>query len=239
MLKGSHHTEETKRKMSESNKGKHFHFTEDHKKKLSESLKGRRLTEDHKKNLSKAHSGKNNSFFGKYHTKESRRKMSLSHKGQSSGMKDKHHTEDTKQRISLVKKGQLLGEKNSFYGKHHTEETKRKLSLSRRDTEFYNEHGCLKSRYPYNDCFTKKFKDKIRALHDNKCVVTGMTNEEHKAKYGMSLCVHHWMYDKDATDPFYFVPVTNEINGMANFNKSEWQEMFNGIAEDKFCELMR
>jgi len=79
----------------------------------------------------------------------------------------------------------------------------------------------------------------IRARDDYKCVVTGMTNEEHKGKYGRALNVHHWTYDKDVTNPFYFVTVTCGINTMAGTNRGEWIDMFNGMMEDKYCEMMQ
>jgi hypothetical protein len=124
-------------------------------------------------------------------------------------------------------------------GKIVSEKTRNKISDSLIDWDFYNKHGCLKRNYPYNDCFTKEFKDMIRERDGNKCVVTGMTNEEHKAKYGRALYVHHWMYNKDETNPFYFVTVTCKINTMAWTNRGEWIDMFNGIMEDKYCELMQ
>ena len=55
-------SEETRRKMSESQKGKHSQkrkpLTEEHKKLLSEKLKGRKLTEEHKEKLKKAAKGR-------------------------------------------------------------------------------------------------------------------------------------------------------------------------------------
>lgn len=57
-------SDETKKKISDSNKGKKF--TKEHKRKLSEAKKGRTLTEEHKENISKnALKGKNNPSFGK------------------------------------------------------------------------------------------------------------------------------------------------------------------------------
>jgi len=244
--KGKHLTEEHKDRLSESHKGKSLtkehknkiskalsgeknhnygkHLSEDTKRKLSESHKGKSLTKEHRKKISESCSGKNNGFYGKHHSEKTKQEIRKSSTGHKNGPPTKEHRE----KISKARMGHIV-----------TEKTRNKIRMGNIDWDFYNEHGCLKRNYPYNDCFTKEFKDKIRALYDNKCVVTGMTNEEHKVKYGMSLHVHHWLYNKDETDPFYFVPVTNEINGMANKNKSEWIELFNGIAEDKYCEMMR
>lgn len=84
-----HHTEETKRKISESHKGKspsnkglpawnrgrkgYWHPSEEQKQKHSLALKGRIFTDEHKKNLS-------NSLKGHVISEETRKKISESHK---------------------------------------------------------------------------------------------------------------------------------------------------------------
>lgn len=66
-MKGKHHSEETKRKMSNSHKGKFArennpnygkHLSEEHKRKISESAKGREFSEEHKKHLSESLKGR-------------------------------------------------------------------------------------------------------------------------------------------------------------------------------------
>lgn len=65
-------SEESKKKMSESLKGRVF--TEEHRRKLSEAGKHRVYTDEIRKNMSNAHKGKHcgkdNAFYGKHHTKE-------------------------------------------------------------------------------------------------------------------------------------------------------------------------
>lgn len=56
-------SEEHKRKISESKKGKKL--SEEHKRKISESEKGRIFPEEVKKKISKANSGENNPMYGK------------------------------------------------------------------------------------------------------------------------------------------------------------------------------
>jgi len=109
------------------------------------------------------------------------------------------------------------------------------------DKEFYQQYGTFKTAYPYSKVWSKEFTDKIRTLYNNICVVTGMTNEEHFKKYGRSLSVHHWTYNKNETDPFYFIPVACFINATANNKKhrAQWLDLFNGIAEDRWCELLK
>lgn len=55
---GKHHSEETKKKMSKASKGKSK--SEEHKKKLSEANKGQKHTQERRKKIREACSGKNN-----------------------------------------------------------------------------------------------------------------------------------------------------------------------------------
>lgn len=76
---GKHHTEETKRKISETEKGKKL--TEETKRKMSEAKKGRHHTEESKKKMSEAH-------IGKTLTEEHRQHLSESLKGKRKGKKN-------------------------------------------------------------------------------------------------------------------------------------------------------
>ena len=114
-----------------------------------------------------------------------------------------------------------------------------KATIVNTDWDFYDEHGTYRSKYPYCEKWTKEFREMIRERDGNRCVITGMTNEEHLAMCGKSLPIHHWTYDKDETNPFYFVTVTCGINTLANKNRAEWTDCFNGIMEDKYCEIIR
>ena len=134
---GRKHKEETKRKISESEKGKVVSEktrqllskiakgtntgpkSEETKRRMSKARKGIPLSEEHKAKLSKAKLGKKRPPF----TDETRRKMSENQKG-------KKHSEEVKRKMSIAKKGKYVGEKNPFYGKHHTEETKNKIRQS-------------------------------------------------------------------------------------------------------------
>lgn len=98
---GKHHSEETRRKISENHadvSGSNNPMfgkprSKETKMKLSELRKGKFVGED-------------NPFYGKQHTKEAKQKM------------------------SEKRKGKFTGKDNSFYGKKHTDETKKKLSAS-------------------------------------------------------------------------------------------------------------
>lgn len=81
--KGKHHSEEARKKISEAHKGKATwngkHHSEESKKKMSESHKGKKLSEEHRKKLSEV--GK-----GKHHSEETKMKISEAKKGQHKGM---------------------------------------------------------------------------------------------------------------------------------------------------------
>ena len=78
-LKGKHLSEETKKKMSESRKGRHL--PEETKKKISESRKGRQLSEEQRQKLSESLKGEKHPNYGKHLSEETRRKLSESLKG--------------------------------------------------------------------------------------------------------------------------------------------------------------
>ena len=108
VMTGRHHTEETRKKLSEAHKNisaetrkkmseaekgekNHFfgkHHTEEARKKMSEALKGKKFTEEHKQRLSEAQKGNKNSL-GYIHTEETKRKNSEAHKGQTPWNKGK------------------------------------------------------------------------------------------------------------------------------------------------------
>lgn len=96
---GKHHSEETKQKLSESNKGKHNN------------------------------SGENNPFYGKHHSEETKTKISIANSGLNHSFYGKHFSEEHKSKLSQSNKGKhnTAGEKNGFYGKHHSEETRQKM----------------------------------------------------------------------------------------------------------------
>lgn len=84
-MAGRHHTEEAKRKFSETRKGENHpfygrHHTEETKRKLSEINKGK-------------HVGENNTFYGRHHSEETKKKISESNKG-------RHLTDEQKQHLS-------------------------------------------------------------------------------------------------------------------------------------------
>jgi len=102
-FKGKKHTLETRRKISESMRGKRCgkenpmwgkDFSREHRRKISEALTGRKRSPEHCRNLSE-------SLQGRKHTPETRRKMSEAHRGQTLST-------ETRQKISKAMKGRKL-----------------------------------------------------------------------------------------------------------------------------------
>ncbi len=99
--------EETIKKMSEGMKGiKKPPRSEEHKRKISESNKGKKQTEETKIKISESNKGRNlgktfEEQFGEEKSKKIKEKMKKNHKG----LLGKHHSEETKSKLSIVHKG--------------------------------------------------------------------------------------------------------------------------------------
>jgi len=92
-LTGKTHSEETKKRWSQSRKGdKNGMFGKKHsietRKKISDKALGRKHTAESKEKISMAFRGENHPLFGIGHTEEAKRKMSESTKGQYVGRKN-------------------------------------------------------------------------------------------------------------------------------------------------------
>ena len=86
-LYGKHHSDETKKKMSEAHKVKHY--SDETRKKISEETK-EKMSEAHK---------------GKHHSEEAKKKMSEAQKGKPSPNKGKRFSEEHKKNIGEARKG--------------------------------------------------------------------------------------------------------------------------------------
>lgn len=106
-MSGKHHSEETKKKMSEQRRG------ENHPR------YGKHLSEEHKNKLREAQ-------LGRHHTEETRKKMSESKKGEKNNMYKKHHTEEARRKISEAKRKNKSSKETKNPRAKITEETKRK-----------------------------------------------------------------------------------------------------------------
>ena len=123
-MKGKHQSEESRKKISEANKGE------------NNPRFGKHHSAEARKKISEANKGENNPMFGKppwnkgkQHSAEARKKMSESKKG-------KHHSAETLKRMSEAHKC-----------KHHSEETRKKISDVTKGTHWYNNGvKCIKAK---------------------------------------------------------------------------------------------
>ena len=111
--------------------------SEETRKKLSQSCKGRQFSEEHRKKLSEIRkklysSGMKHPMLGKHHSEESINKISNSLKGQ-------HPTDETRKKLSDVRKGRIISEEtkqkmsNSKKGRRYlTDEQYRKIGEKRK-----------------------------------------------------------------------------------------------------------
>ena len=133
-----------RRTLSEAQKGKKGHFLGKHhsrttKRKLSETNKGKRRSEESKKKMIAHHAdmhGKNNPMHGKHHTKDTKRKIAEIHKG-------KKFTQEHKQKIREA----LIGEKCYLYGKHRSDATKQKIREARKKQILPQHHTKIENIY--------------------------------------------------------------------------------------------
>lgn len=126
-LKGRHHTEETRQKISAANKGK------------SSPNKGKTFSEEYRRKLSESHKGQPGFWTGKPLSEETKQKISAANKG-------RQRSEETKQKMSVSKKGHpgfWTGKKR----KPVSEETKQKMRLAwqrRKENKIINENHTKK-----------------------------------------------------------------------------------------------
>lgn len=132
---GKHQSEETKRKISETETGKTI--SEESRRKMSEYRTGRKMPI-----FSEMYSGEGNPFYGKTHTEEVRRKISEANHGSLESRVGKEKAVEIKKKMSEARKGKTYEEiygvekskeikekfHNSMIGFKHSEETKRRMS---------------------------------------------------------------------------------------------------------------
>jgi len=202
-MKGKHHSEETKLKMSNSSKGRKY--SEETKLNMRGKIpwnKGKHHTEESKMKISILNTGKKRS-------EEVKLKMSLNH---PKGMLGKHHSEKAKLKMSQNNVRPMLGKKHSEEtilkirkskrGKKHSLEHREKQSVSMK--KYIEEHGFTGGVMEGNN--ERSILDKIQNTTDIELLrnsriiskrIKGKVCDSYSPKYNISIEVledHH--YDK-------------------------------------------
>jgi hypothetical protein len=207
-------SEATRRKMSESHKGKHL--SEATRKKMSEMRcdgksprLGKHHTEDARRKLSEANCGERNPNYGRC--------------GEKHPMFGKHLSEETRRKIREGNQGKTLSELS-----------RKKLSIARLGRFCgKNSPGWLGgvSFAPYCEKFNNEFKERVRAFFDYQCVECGTPQN------GKRLHVHHVNFNKmsccDGTPPL-FVPLCHPCHPKTNHNRDYWEQHFTEIINNYY-----
>lgn len=85
------------------------HHSEKSRKKMSDAHKGKSMSKEHYIKLSNEFKGEKNPFYGKHHSEEQRKKWSEMRKGVTSPMKGRHLSDEARKKISESQKGKKRG----------------------------------------------------------------------------------------------------------------------------------
>lgn len=159
-------------------------------------------------------SGKNHPMYGKHHRPESIEKMRKNvpdYSGDKNPFFNKQHTEATKVNISEHQKSiwQTTEYRNKRLDWLLTDEAKQiakdNLPKPKKGDKNTNWKGG-RSLVHRNNKGWLKIRNLVFEKYGKKCLACGISNLEHKEKFGVDLCVHH-------TIPFYIIN-NNDLNNL-------------------------
>ena len=228
MIKGSHHSIKTRRKMSVAHKGKEclpatreklriigkakggHSCSEETRRRISISKKGNPLSAEHIAKIVKANKGRRCS-------NETKAKIS------DTLMGHKISTE-TKRKIQKSLKGRPLA----------PEHKKAVLAVIRRgDTHHWWKGGI--DCEPYTHEFTQQLRKDIRKRDDHKCQICGVPQIECKGR----LAVHHVDYDKKNSDPVNLIALCHSCHTRTGANRKHWKIVLQALMIKKGWLLTR
>ena len=126
---GKKHTEETKKYLSESRKGKYIGanspnygmvMSSEQRQLISNANKGKKRTDDVRQKMSEQRQGENNGFYGKNHTEETK-----------TVIRQKRKLQVITTESNIKRSNSMKGEKNHFFGKSHSLETIERIKNNR------------------------------------------------------------------------------------------------------------
>ena len=102
--------------------------SEETRRKMSESRKGKTLSAESRRKISESRFGEDNPFFGRKHSAETKAKISITSRGKNNGNYGKTHSAEARRKISEANSG----ENNPNWGKHRPKEIGEMLSKTRK-----------------------------------------------------------------------------------------------------------
>lgn len=237
-IKGKHHSEGAKCKISLVHKGKQL--SEEHKANLSLAMKGRVMTEEHKAKL-RVHLDRlrqegitPTDFGGKPYCFPKGNKpwntgipdnpglvriRQLPH-----GMLGKHLSKEHKAKISVAREGKFkrFGADNPFYRHKHSPEfiENRRQKWAGEGNPTYRD-GQSPERYPL--AFNKQLRRMIRERDNYNCQLCG------KLENGRTHAVHHIDYNKFNNKPENLIALCLSCNSRVNISRDGWQMYFKDL----------
>lgn len=235
MKKGSHHSEETKRRMTLSHSGvknhmygktgEHHpcfgsHLSEETKEKIAATKRGKPRPPHVKAKLLAAHVGVSPS-------EETRARLSIAVSGKNHPFYGKHLSEEHKRKISMARidRGIKLSPESiakgaaKRVGRKHTPETIAKMS----GKNCHLWRGGI-SFEPYCPKFNNDLRRRVRAFFEHRCVLCGKTESDNR----MGLDVHHVEYNKSACcdgKPVHFAALCHSCHSKTSASSSrDWWE---------------
>jgi hypothetical protein len=227
---GKNHTEETKKRIGDANRGRHP--SEETRRKMSDSKRGRKLSEEHKRRAAEGLK-KRHAVDPTIRKKISDRLTGMvrsdeTRKRISDAKKGYVYSDERNRRVSAALKGRKLSDEQRMkrMGRRPSDETRRKLSGE-------NNH-CWKggiSFEPYCPKFNDAFRERVREFFGRRCVECGTPEN------GRKLAVHHVNFNKmtccDGTKPL-FVSLCASCHSKTNFDREYWEEHFTAIIEEQY-----
>jgi hypothetical protein len=228
---GKQHSNSTKEKIGNANRNP----SDVTRKRKSDGLRGKIRSEAHCKNISVALTGKKLS-------EATCKKFSILRTGSGNPFYNKRHTQETRDLISKTRLGKPL-----------PPEVCLKMSISHCGENNINWKGGI-SYGKYCPKFDNRFKNGVRLLFDNTCMICG-----HKWQPGETkMAVHHVYYNKGSCcdmgedgyyihtlpegervrvigDPNKFVPICpGKCHMKTNHNRLKWALLFEQMINDMF-----